>query len=116
MKVSEAEIIQRLKMNNIAAEYAAYNYNGMKLEHLIPGVIESTDPAEQLLIEVRENNQMIQDLKTDIALQDNLIRDASMEYVKGFFSYEKDLNELHKHMIYCEEIFRGVLYKLKEKV
>ena len=57
------EIIQRLKMNNIAAEYAAYNYNGMKMENLIPGVIESTDPAEQLLIEVRENNLLINCLK-----------------------------------------------------
>ena len=56
-------VIERLEANNSAAEYAAYNYNGMKLEHIMPGIIESTDPATQLLIEVRDNNKLIEVLK-----------------------------------------------------
>lgn len=55
-------IINRLKACNYAMEYAAFNYDGSKLENLEPGIIESTGVSESLLIEVRNNNSFIDEL------------------------------------------------------
>lgn len=57
------DIIERLELSNFSMRYGAYNYDGMKLKDLKPGVIESTDVSESLLIDVRNNNIMIKELQ-----------------------------------------------------
>lgn len=50
-------------MCNYAMGYAAFNYDGMKLEDLEDHIIESTGVSKSLLIEVRNNNIIINKLK-----------------------------------------------------
>ena len=57
------ELIRRLEACNYALEYAAWNYSEMKLEDLDPNIIESTGVADSCLIEVRNNNLMIEELR-----------------------------------------------------
>lgn len=79
--ITKDEIIKRLEANSYAAEYAAYNYNGSKREHLIPGAIESTCPWMQLLIEIRNNEQMVKELKESSVVIGNVIRTLPVEIV-----------------------------------
>lgn len=43
--------------------YVAFNYNGKKLEHLKPGLIESVCPAESALISARDLKAILTTLK-----------------------------------------------------
>jgi hypothetical protein len=64
--IDAKEIMLRLSQNNMALEYAAFNYDGMKLEDLKPGIIESTGVSDSCLIEVRENKKMLDVLYKEI--------------------------------------------------
>ena len=57
------EIIKRLEACNRALENAAYNYDGSIIEELDSNIIESTGVSTTCLIEVRKNNEMINDLR-----------------------------------------------------
>jgi hypothetical protein len=59
------ELIVRLESCNRELEYAAYNYDGSKLEDLSPGIMESTSVAGSCLIEIRLNNELLEKLKEE---------------------------------------------------
>lgn len=54
------EITERLLRCNAALEYAAFNYDGSKLEDLPDNMIESTGVSDTCLIEVRENLKFLE--------------------------------------------------------
>lgn len=47
-----------------ALEYAAFNYDGSKLENLRPGLLDSTGVSDSCLISVREINHLLSSLPT----------------------------------------------------
>jgi len=91
--ITKDEIIKRLEANSYAAEYAAYNYNGSKREHLIPGAIESTCPGMQLLIEIRNNEQMIKELKESSVVIANVM----------FSRFDEEIEKLRTNTGYTNE-------------
>jgi hypothetical protein len=83
------EIIKRLEACNSAMEYAAFNYDGSKLENLQLGIIESTGVSDSLLIEVRNNKILIEELKGSlpqyrIVEYPELEENEILEYKDGF--------------------------------
>ena len=63
LKIIFDEISTLLKSNNQVMEYAAFNYDGSKLSNLKPGLIDSTGVSDSLLIQVRENNEMLNTIR-----------------------------------------------------
>jgi hypothetical protein len=61
--MDKQEIIERLETCNRALEYAAYNYDGSIIEELDPNVVESTGVGTTCLIEVKNNKELINQLR-----------------------------------------------------
>ena len=59
------KITLRLLACNNAMEYAACNHDGSILDDLPNGIIESTGVSDTLLIEVRKNNELIEQMKNE---------------------------------------------------
>ena len=56
-------LVERLTISNTAMEDAAYNYDRKSINDLPHGIIESTNCSTQLLIEVRDNKKLLEDLQ-----------------------------------------------------
>jgi hypothetical protein len=76
------ELINRLEKCNSAMEYAAFNYDGSKLKDLRETIIESTGVSDTLLIEVRNNNQLMKDLQTIEETEEKESEFLPNDYVK----------------------------------
>jgi hypothetical protein len=61
--MEKQELIERLEACNHALEYAAYNYDGSIIEELDPNVVESTGVGTTCLIEVKNNKELINQLR-----------------------------------------------------
>lgn len=95
------EVIELLESNNRALEYAAWNYDEMKLEDLRDSMTESTGVSETCLIQVRENNQVIEDLqenkklKREIEELENMLQEEKAKNY-GLTIENERLNDLTK--------------------
>ena len=57
------KIVMNLQQCNHALEYISYNYDEGKLINLPENIIESTCPSQTALIQVRDNNYLIDELR-----------------------------------------------------
>jgi len=60
-----ARVIDRLEQNNMALERIAYLYDKSTLKDLEEGIIESSSESKTCLIEIRNNNILIEELKNN---------------------------------------------------
>jgi len=99
------KLIERLDACSRALVYAAYNYDGAKLEDLPVNIIESTGVSDTCLIEIRENNLLIEELQgkvSKIAIEPTDINVGHMPK-SNIIGSEKFIKKYSKWFPYCEE-------------
>lgn len=61
-------IINRLAMNNLAMERAAWLADSLTIEDIPDGIVESTCSSKTLLIEVKANRDLIKRIRAGVEI------------------------------------------------
>jgi len=76
--------------------------------------LESQDecPYHSLFHQVREEAE--QNKLIDFNPKEDVIEKACADYVKGYYTFEKNTDEIHKHIVLSKAVFMSVLSNIKK--